>query len=228
MKLFNTIISIAALSGAMLLSGAVLSNVALASDNAYYEVTITNITQGEVFTPIMVASHRHNTKLFKLGETASTELEIIAESGNPGPLADSLISSGAALDVATADGVLFPGASLTLTVRTDRQHSHVSVASMLVPTNDAFFAVNGIHGPRGKHSKTVYSPAYDAGTENNDELCANIPGPPFACTGEGFNEASGEGYVYIHPGIHGGGDLSAASYDWNNPVAKITIRRIKE
>ncbi len=223
MKIFTTAFSTALFSCVMLLTGT-----AQASDDARFEVTVTNITQGEIFTPIMVASHRRGTKIFKLGEPASEELEIIAESGNPGPLGDSLISSGAALDVVAADGVLLPGHSLTLSVRTDRRHSHVSVASMLVPTNDAFFAVNGIHGPRGKKSKTVYSPAYDAGTEANDELCDNIPGPPFACTGEGFNPASGEGYVYIHPGIHGDGDLSAASYDWNNPVAKITIRRVKD
>ena len=203
------------------------SGLAQASNKAQYEVTVTNITQGEIFTPIMVASHRHGTKLFKLGEPASTELEIIAEGGDPGPLADSLLTSGAALDVVTADGVLLPGQSLTLHVNTDFYHSNVSVIAMLVPTNDAFFAVNGVRGPFGKLTKTVFSPAYDAGTENNDESCDHIPGPPFACTGEGYNEASGEGYVYIHPGIQGHGDLSAASYDWNNPVAKITIRRVR-
>ena len=223
MKLLTSIFSTAALSYALLLSGPTL-----AGDDAQFEVTVTNITQGEIFTPIMVASHRHGTKLFTLGEAASTELEMLAESGNTGPLSNALISSGAALDVVTADGVLLPGQSLTLHVRTDKRHSHVSVASMLVPTNDAFFAANGVRGPRGKHTKTVYSPAYDAGSENNDELCAHIPGPPFACTGEGYNAASGEGYVYIHAGIQGVGDLNAASYDWNNPVAKITIRRIKD
>ena len=223
MKILSTTFSAVLVSCALFLTGT-----AQASDDARFEVTVTNITQGEIFTPIMVASHRHGTKIFQLGEPASEELEIIAESGNPGPLGDSLFSSGAALDVVAADGVLLPGHSLTLSVRTDKRHTHVSVASMLVPTNDAFFAVNGIHGPRGKRSKTVYSPAYDAGTETNDELCASIPGPPFACEGEGFNAASGEGYVYIHPGIQGGGDLSAASYDWNNPVAKITIRRVKD
>jgi len=222
MTLLKTIFSISALSCALLLSGSIH-----ASDDARYEVTVTNITQGEIFTPIMVASHRRGTKIYTLGEPASTELEIIAESGNPGPLGDALISSGAALDVATADGVLLPGHSLTLHVRTDKHHTHVSVASMMVPTNDGFIAVNGVRGPFGKNTKTVFSPAYDAGTENNDELCAHIPGPPFACTGEGYNEASGEGYVYIHPGIQGSGDLNAASYDWRNPAAKITIRRMR-
>jgi hypothetical protein len=223
MKIIRTILTTTSLASALLLSGT-----ALARDNAQYEITVTNITQGEIFTPIMVASHTRGVKLFELGKPASTELEILAEGGNPGPLADSLISSGAALDVATADGVLLPGSSLTLHVKTDRHHSHVSVAAMLVPSNDAFFAVNGIAGPLGKKTKTLFSPAYDAGGENNDESCAHVPGPPFVCSGEGYNAASGEGYVYIHPGIQGIGDINAASYDWNNPVARITIRRVKD
>jgi hypothetical protein len=223
MKIIKTILTTSGLAGALLFSGT-----GLASDHTQYEITVTNISQGEIFTPIMAASHQHGVKLFELGKPASTELEILAEGGNPGPLADSLISSGVALDVVTADGVLLPGSSLTLHVKTDQRHSHVSVAAMLVPSNDAFFAVNGIHGPVGKKTRTVFSPAYDAGGENNDESCAHVPGPPFVCSGEGYNAASGEGYVYIHPGIQGIGDINAASYDWNNPVAKITIRRTKQ
>lgn len=73
-----------------------------------------------------------------------------------------------------------------------------------------------------------YSPAYDAGTEADDELCAHIPGPPTVCGGEGFNPSQ-EGdvnFLHIHAGIHGVGDLSAATFDWRNPVAKIVISRV--
>ncbi|MCH6583458.1 MAG: hypothetical protein E2O37_00035 [Proteobacteria bacterium] len=74
----------------------------------------------------------------------------------------------------------------------------------------------------------VYSPAYDAGSETNDESCANIPGPPDGCTGAGVSpDDDGEGYVHIHAGIHGISDLIAADRDWRNPVARITIRRSK-
>ncbi len=214
-------------SASLILSVSLLSALANADGNQAFEVTVTNITKGEVFTPIMVASHKHGVKLFEIGEPVDQDLEILAEGGDTAPLSTSLLSSGLALDVVTADGPLFPGHSVTLQVKTNNRNAHVSVASMLVPSNDAFFAVNGIHGPRGKRTKTVYSPAYDAGSELNDELCDNIPGPPFACTGEGFNEENGEGYVYIHAGIQGNGDLDSATYDWNNPVAKITIKRIK-
>lgn len=204
-----------------------LSSTAFAGGKGMYEVTITNITKGEIFTPILVATTRHGFKLFKKGTPASIDLEIIAESGNNVPLADSLISSGNALDTASAQGGLLPGASLTLTVNMNEKYNRITVASMLVPSNDAFFAVNGVHGPREGRTITIESPAYDAGTETNDELCDNIPGPGFICKGEGYNAASGEGYVYIHPGIQGNGDLVKAAHDWRNPVAVITVKRIK-
>ena len=69
------------------------------------------------------------------------------------------------------------------------------------------------------------APGYDGGSEINDELCANIPGPH--CGGAAFSDDDGEGYVHIHPGIFGVGDLQASEYDWKNPIAKITVRRIK-
>lgn len=203
------------------------SSTLLASGNGKaFEVTITNITRGEIFTPIMVASHGPGIKLFRLGKKAGTELEMLAEGGDTGPLSERLASAGA-LDVVTTGDVLPPGQSVTVHVRTNSRNDRVSVAAMLVPTNDAFFAVNGVQGPRQHRSKTYMSPAYDAGTETNDEMCVSIPGPPFICNGEGYNADSGEGYVYIHSGIHGIGDLPAYAHDWRNPVAKIKIRQVR-
>ena len=75
-----------------------------------------------------------------------------------------------------------------------------------------------------KHRSTL-APGYDGGSEINDELCANIPGPH--CGGAAFSDDDGEGYVHIHPGIFGVGDLQASEHDWKNPIAKITVRRIK-
>jgi hypothetical protein len=74
------------------------------------------------------------------------------------------------------------------------------------------------------------SPAYDAGSERNDELCASIPGPDFfECGGPGGGsqvEGGEEGFVHVHSGIHGVGDLVPAERDWRNPVARISITRI--
>jgi len=217
------------ISGVIILGAALASCDTMASEReGMYEVTITNISHGEFFTPIMVASHKHGVKLFELGKPASSELEIIAESGNSNPLKDSLIATGKVLDVAQAEGALPPGQSITLYVKANKKNTYISVASMLVPSNDAFFAVNGLHIGKAKKAVTVYSPVYDAGSEINDELCVSIPGPGFVCSGEGMNTETGEGFVHIHPGIQGIADLDKAQFDWRNPAAKITIKRVKK
>ena len=129
------------------------------------------------------------------------------------------------LDIATIPGLLAPGKSVTIKVKMEDGFDHVSMAAMLIPTNDGFFALNGVRGPKGQKMLSFESPAYDAGSEPNDELCANIPGP--VCGGEGTSpNAGGEGFVHIHAGIHGIGNLPAAERDWRNPVANITIRRV--
>jgi hypothetical protein len=62
------------------------------------------------------------------------------------------------------------------------------------------------------------------------ELCARSPGPSFTeCGGPGGGAASTggeEGYMRVHAGVHGIGDLTASQRDWRNPVARITIRRM--
>ncbi len=192
-----------------------------------FEVTITNLTRGQTFTPILVASHKAGVHLFTLGQPASVELEQLAEAGVTGPLAALLAASHQVHDVQETAGPLPPGGSVKVTVAGGEHFRNLSVAAMLVPTNDGFFALNDVQGPVGEHVLTLFSPAYDAGTEANDELCSHIPGPPSVCQGEGFNASrdGAEGYVHIHAGIHGIGDLKAADRDWRNPVARIEIRR---
>ena len=73
---------------------------------------------------------------------------------------------------------------------------------------------------------TITVRAYDSGTEINDELCASLPGP--GCGPDAGPVSDGEGYVYPSPGIRGVGDLDADALDWNNPVARITIRRVRD
>jgi hypothetical protein len=102
---------------------------------------------------------------------------------------------------------------------------------MLVTTNDAFFAARDIWY-LGKRNIMVEAEAYDAGSEQNSENCAYIPGPPCG-SGESHDPEVAEGYVHIHAGVHGTNsegtaesDLTPAMHDWRNPVAKITIRRV--
>ncbi|HEY3180403.1 MAG TPA: spondin domain-containing protein [Casimicrobiaceae bacterium] len=196
-----------------------------------YEVTVTNLTRGQQFTPVLVASHKAGVRLFELGSPASPQLRALAEEGNIAPLTALLLGNPDVREVVNSGGLLGPGQSVTQRVRGSGSLDNVSVAAMLIPANDGFFAVNEAEGPNGLDTVTVLSPAYDAGTERNDETCASIPGPNFIeCGGPGAGgvPGGGEGYVHIHAGIHGVGDLDPALRDWRNPVARITIRRVNQ
>ncbi len=199
------------------------SSTVLADKSRIYQVTITNLTNAINFTPILVASHRHGVSLFETGSPASEGLTAIAEGGDTAPLTAALQANWRVADVQTSAGLLAPGESVTVEVKAHYGARRISVASMMLPTNDGFISMNSVKVPK-RGTVTYFSPGYDAGTEPNDEQCANIPGP--TCGGAGPSpEEDGEGYVHINRGIHGIADLAANVYDWRNPVAKIVITR---
>ena len=61
---------------------------------------------------------------------------------------------------------------------------------MLVNTNDAFAGINAITPSDGL---VLNSPAYDSGTEENDEDCTHIPGPACADFTRTDDAGAGEG-----------------------------------
>lgn len=186
-----------------------------------HKVTVTNLTQGQSFTPIIGIAHEDDVSIFSSGSPASPELAALAEGGDTGPLATRLGAESGVVDIETTDGLLGPGESVTFMMRSTRRAGYLSVAAMLIPTNDAFVALNGAKIPRSG-SKTYRVVAYDAGSEPNTEACDDIPGP--VCGGAGGSpDTGGEGFVHVHNGIHGLADLSASVYDWRNPVAMIRI-----
>ncbi len=193
-----------------------------------YHVTITNLTNAVLFTPILVASHRGDVSIYELGTAASDDLAAIAEGGDVGPLTTTLNADPRVVDVQNSGGVLMPGESVTVIVKAGHRANRISLASMMLPTNDGFIALNSVRVPR-RGNATYFSPGLDAGSEANDELCTNIPGGA-ECAGVGGSPGSNlgdEGYVHVHRGIHGIGDLAADVYDWRNPVAKISVTRVR-
>ena len=186
-----------------------------------YDVTITNLTKGQIFSPPVVYTHRSSFDLFTPGEPAIPELAGLAEDAANGPLVALLSAEPKVGDVAVGGGVVMPGESTTVRIRAWGRARNISALGMLVTTNDAFFA-----GERRvpAFSSTTYAMAWDAGSEANTQDCAHIPGPP--CGNGGVRVEDGaEGFVYIHAGIQDREDLSSAEHDWRNPVAKITVRK---
>ena len=191
---------------------------------AKYKVSITNLTKSISFTPIMVAAHRDKTTFFELGQIASDDLGRVAEGGDTSGIA--AMFNGNHSQLQSVAGLLAAGETTELLFENLPRRSRFSIASMLLPTNDAFVAAQSISVKKGHRSKTIYLRAYDAGTETNDEACVSIPGP--TCGGEPFSaNDEGEGFVHVHSGIHGIADLSASQYSWNNPVLKVTITRLR-
>jgi len=186
-----------------------------------YYVTITNLTGGQVFSPPIVFTHNGGVSLFEAGEPASDQLFPLAEDGDTGPLAAALAADPRVFNTVATSDFVPPGTSVTLEITARGRFRYLSAASMLVSTNDAFFAVQNVRvTPWGSRSKT--GGAYDAGSEYNSEICDFIPGPP--CGNPGVrDEDQAEGFVYVHSGIHGTGDLDPAAADWRNPVVRITV-----
>lgn len=227
-------------SKTLISAGLLLSAVAFASDHdngnhngngspepRTYAVTITNITSAQLFTPVLVATHTADARFFELGGQPSNELADLAEGGATGGLQMLLNSLPQyVMDTNTSgltpdgDPLINPGESVTIYITGNRHYNRLSLAGMLLPTNDTFVAINSMRLPRNHAAAMAL--AYDAGSEMNDELCANIPGPQ--CGGSPFSEGLAEGFVHISRGISGEGDLAASDYDWRNPVARVTVR----
>ncbi len=210
-----------------LLSASMLSaSSAIAHENKsfMYKVTITNLSPGQPLAPVMVATHRPGVSFFEAGEAPSDELAHLAEAGDGQPMADKLAAMPNVDETTiSTTGLTFPGNSTTVMISANKPFSHISVGAMLGATNDAFFAIKDEALPWGKNKLTYMAPAYDAGSETNDELRSTVAG----LGGEGYSPYdSGEGFVHIHNGVQGIGDLSPGM-DWRNPVAKITIERVK-
>ena len=187
-------------------------------DGQTYRITITNLTKQQVLTPPILVSHRESLSLFTLAEPASPELAALAEGGNTQPLTALLGTLPEVFDLVNATGPIPPGSSIILEINSRGKFNRLSLAGMLATTNDGFFALSGVSFPTTRGAKSLTAVAYDAGSERNTEACSDVPGPPCAADSGNQRVTDGaEGFVHVHNGIHGVGDLSPAGLDWHNP-----------
>ena len=178
----------------------------------------------------MIITHRGNFSLFQLNEEASAGLAHLAEFGDPGVLAGEVDGAPGvkSVDVLLGQGVPGPvavaGETNSIVIHTTRNARFLTAVGMLAATNDAFYAARAIRLPR-RGSVTVRAVAYDAGAEENNEIASDVQ----ATSGNSDDSVdNGEGFIHIHPGIHGGADLDRATFDWRNPVVQITIERLRK
>ena len=196
-----------------------------------YEIKITNITKSQIISPPVAASHYRSVAMFTPGQPVSDAFASMAEDGMNADLAAELEGVDEVYDVAASEEFLMPGASQTLTVKTNGYFNRISVVGMLVTTNDGFFALDSAEvftfrfKRGGLSTSRHFGYVWDAGSEANSEDCATIPGPP--CGNGGVRDTEGaEGYAYPHPGLHGEGDLTLSGYGWDGAAVMIELKRI--
>ena len=206
------------------------------------EITITNLTNGIYFGPLLVTAHATSVSLFKTGQTASSALETLAETGDISDLSVSVGGADADTIEDPANGYLAPGAAVTFTLTPLGNNDALSCVARLSPTNDGFVGLDSLGIPTESGSYYLYFNAYDAGTEANNELIASNgdtvdvlgiaddPGNRAGDNGTGVTSVEPNTKIHIHRGVLGdtdpdGGvsDLDSSVHRWLNPVARMDI-----
>jgi hypothetical protein len=207
-----------------------------------FNVQITNLSNGIYYTPFLVAAHPDGTSLFTVGQPASASLQAMAEGGDISGLSADAQAMGATVAENPAMGLLAPATSTNVDLNTDgTSNDRLTVLAMLLPTNDAFAGLNAIAIPTTPGTYVYDVPAYDAGSEANDELLTGggmpgvpgMPGDPGGTTGmngTGAAVADANPNVHIHRGSLGdtdatGGtsDLDSRIHRWLNPVIRVVV-----
>ncbi len=201
---------------------------------ATFTVSAVNLTAGQPLSPPLLVLHGDDYQIFNIGTPATSGLELLAEGGDNTMLKTEADSHQGMFSTVAADAPIGPGGSAEWTIGDAGHHENrsLSLATMLVNTNDAFSGFNSLDVSNLSvgQSRQFTTVAYDAGTEINIEGAGTIPGP--ADGGEGYNAVRDDiaDQVTMHSGVISGEDglENSVLLDVNrflNPVIKITITR---
>ncbi len=218
-----------------------LSLCAASASAEIIDVSVTNLTQGTYFTPILIGAHDSDVYMFRVGEQASVDMAILAEGGDISGVSAAVTAAGGVVSENPAVGMLAPSMTATANDIDTGDLGYLSIAAMILPTNDGFIGLDSWAIPSTAGTYTIYLNAYDAGSEANDEIvngggvlgAAGIPIDPGSNQGTGATGVTNtetNDTVHIHRGVLGdtdaaGGasDLDSRIHRWLNPVAKVVV-----
>jgi hypothetical protein len=196
-----------------------------------YEITISNLTNSQPLSPVAVILHKQS-HLFSVGGIASLELDQMAEGGDN----SGLMNWGFGLASRSGAAPIGPGSSETIMITIqDVSDANLSLASMLVNTNDGFSGLDAwsVGQLALGDSWTTNAFTYDAGTEANTEVAGTIPGPADGSEHAGFNTNRNDtGYISMHPGVVSRDDglstsILTQAHKFDNPSVRIKVTRIE-
>jgi len=202
---------------------------------ASFDVSVDNLTNAQPLSPVAVIGHLDGYAVFVVGDAATVGLEDMAEGGDNTALLAEADADANVMVSASGAAPIGPAGSETISIEvleSDVANLKISVATMLVNTNDAFSALDAmdVSALAVGDSMMVELVAYDAGTEADTEAAGDIPGP--AGGGEGFNMARSDAAnrVAMHAGVVSQDDGFATSdlteqHRFDNPVMRVRIAR---
>ena len=123
---------------AVLLSG-LFSSSAFALD---IDITLTNLSHGNHFTPLLFAAHDSGQHMFQIGVAATASLQAMAEGCDISFLNTNMMSVDADVNANPAGGLMMPGQTVQFTMTTQNTNTQLSAVAMILPTNDAFSGIN--------------------------------------------------------------------------------------
>jgi hypothetical protein len=232
--------------------GVIVAGLSAQADVVPVTFTVTNLqpANGNNLAPMSFMAHTGSFDWFNSGQPGSEAVQRLAEDGeNAQLLAMGTQSPSFGVAGHTPGGGIMPGESRTVTLMLDTAdplHRFFSYGAMFVPSTDAFIANDNpmafpLFDAGGNLIQRVGATAiivdgptgvWDAGTEVNDEVPANVPGLGQVAPNTGPAETN---VVRLHPGFMGsvrlGGSIGAIlaahpGADFTAPgalVARITI-----
>jgi len=185
------------------------------------QVIVTNATTAQPLNPLACWVHDGSFKIYELGQKATEALHLLAEDADTSALQTAVDDSPNASSLVIG-GAIPPGGTVTVDVEMKKK-DFLSCAMMLVNTNDTFTSITDVRRPKKREVLRFEANAWDAGTEVNDQLADNIPGP---CCGDTDGDGVEEGGVVLgSPGIVAGLGALIHEHDWRGYVAKFIVRR---
>ncbi len=203
--------------------------------NVMFEVSVTNETAGQPFSPMTLVVHQAGQAFWEIGQPVTVALERIAESGNAMFWRDALKADSMVYQIKEGKGLILPGQSETFTVELSpavlANDPRISFAAMLGKTNDGLVLMSGqkLNTLKSGETASMQLLSYDAGTELNRETAATLG----ALGGEGFSAVRDDrvDQLTLHPGVVSKDDGLTNSgltdlEKWDNAVAKVDIKRL--
>jgi len=154
-------------------------------DAGIFTFVIKNVSaeRGAIATPLaplFYATHNHHWQFFAPGQNASPGLEALAEDGAAPALVTEQVGAKDVGSAAATEGPAGPGGQFEINVKPTEQYPYLSLATMVVESNDAFLAFgpggirlldhNGAPRPTADILADVSRvlAVWDAGTEANE------------------------------------------------------------